>query len=97
MTEITEAWQGFWRERPGQRFAQRYARQRRRHAGPLRRAARMATGVVLVIVGVIFLPLPGPGFVPILLGGAMLAGESLRIARALDRAELRVRHWLRRD
>ena len=51
-------------------------------------------GLVLVAVGIVFGPLPGPGFVPALAGLALLAGESQRIATSLDRAEVKVRRWL---
>lgn len=96
MSEIRAAWRELWRDAPGQRFARRYERLRGRGRGPAGRVARGLLGGVLVAVGLVFMPLPGPGFVPVLLGGALLAGESLRIARWLDRAELRVRGWLGR-
>jgi hypothetical protein len=55
---------------------------------------RVAVGIVLVALGLVFGPLPGPGFVPALAGLALLAGESQRIATSLDRAEVKVRSWL---
>lgn len=96
MTEAAESFRSLWRDKPGQRFARRHQRlnaQGRSRAG---RVLRWVLGVVLVIVGVVFGPLPGPGFVPMLAGAALLAGESIRIATWLDRAELRVRGWLGR-
>jgi hypothetical protein len=89
------AWRDFWRDPPGQRFARRYERV----SGDGRRAParllRGLLGIVLLLVGVVFMALPGPGFVPAFAGLALLAGESQRLARALDRAELTVRRWLR--
>lgn len=87
-------WRDFWHDRPGERFARRYERV---SGGPaLARVLRGTLGVVLVLVGLLFMALPGPGFVPALAGLALLAGESRALARALDRAELRARRWLGR-
>lgn len=41
--------------------------------------------------GVVAVPGPGPGWLIILLGLAMVAGESLVLARLLDRGEVRLR------
>jgi hypothetical protein len=60
------------------------------------RVLRSSLGVVLILIGLVFMALPGPGFVPAFAGLALLAGESAAMARALDRAELRVRRWLHR-
>ena len=96
MNQIRAAWRELWRDAPGQRFARRHERLRGQGRGPAARFLRGVLGWLLVVVGLIFMPLPGPGFVPVLLGAALLAGESLSIARWLDRAELRVRGWLGR-
>lgn len=96
MTEAKAAWRELWRDAPGRRFARRYERLRGQARGRAGRVLRGLLGMVLVAVGIVFMPLPGPGFVPVLVGAALLAGESLRVARWLDRAELRVRGWLGR-
>lgn len=96
MGNATEVWKSLWRDAPGQRFTRRYERL---HAAGRNRSGRLwrwAVGIVLVILGIIWMPLPGPGFVLVSLGLALLAGESSRVARTLDRAELRVRGWMRR-
>lgn len=54
-----------------------------------------AVGVVLVVVGVIFLVIPGPGLPIVVLGGALLARESHGVAHALDWSEVKVRAFLR--
>ena len=93
---LRSAWHDFWRAPPGRRFGERH---RRLHGTPrstLGRASRAGGGVLLILLGVVFMPLPGPGFVPLLAGAALLAGESAGVAHALDRAELRVRSWLGR-
>lgn len=48
----------------------------------------MIAGIVICVLGVVALPLPGPGTL-VLAGGLMiLAAESLMIARVLDRADI---------
>ena len=96
MTSIAASWREFWADAPGRRFALRYKRLNGAGRHPARRALRAAAGVLLVLVGIVFMPLPGPGFVPVLAGLALLAGESVGMARGLDRAELKLRSWLRR-
>ncbi len=49
--------------------------------------------------GLFFLPAPGPGFLILFAGAALLAEESLTAARALDWTEVRLRRlakWGRR-
>lgn len=97
MKGLRASWREFWRAAPGKRFSLRYQRLHRSGGNTvLGGVLRWSAGIVLVIVGIIFMPLPGPGFVPVLAGFALLAGESLRVATWLDRAETRVRGWLRR-
>jgi hypothetical protein len=96
MTGPRAAWRDFWRAAPGRRFVLRYQRLRGSDRGLFRRVGRWVAGIVLIIIGIIFMPLPGPGFVGVLAGAGLLGGESLRVAGWLDRAELRVRGWLRR-
>lgn len=96
MSENDPSWRELWRDVPGRRFVRRHERLRGRGRGPAGRVLRGTLGVLLVLVGIVFMPLPGPGFVGVLAGGALLAGESIAVARWLDHAELRVRRWLRR-
>jgi GMP synthase PP-ATPase subunit len=55
----------------------------------------IGVGVVIVAVGIVALPAPGPGFLVIALGAALLARESLVVARAADWVELRLREALK--
>ncbi|HEX2097720.1 MAG TPA: PGPGW domain-containing protein [Rubrobacteraceae bacterium] len=52
-------------------------------------------GFLLVVGGVIAVPGPGPGWLIILLGLWMLAGELLFLARFMDRVEVRLSKLLR--
>lgn len=89
------------RDPPGERFTRRHARLRasRSAASPIR-LLRLAAGVLLCVIGVVLMPLPGPGALIAIGGAALMAGESRRVARGLDRSELwlraRLPDWLRR-
>jgi hypothetical protein len=87
------AWRSLWRDAPGQRFTRRYERLRARGHPLWRRALGIVLGVLLILVGAVFMVLPGPGLVPVVAGLALLASDSPRIARGLDRAELKIRRW----
>lgn len=78
----------------GRRFQQRYARRRAVPCGALRKWLIMVAGAVVILVGIVLLPLPGPGMLVVVFGAALMAGHSLAIARLLDRAELNLRRWL---
>ena len=54
------------------------------------RLARMGTGSVLVLAGLAMLVLPGPGFLVIALGLALLARDVPWAARTLERVKQRI-------
>jgi hypothetical protein len=81
---------------PGRRFEERYWRKRHAAHRGFKRLAWIAGAAVLLVLGLLFSVLPGPGIVFLLAGFAMLAQESLAVARALDRAELKLRRLLQR-
>jgi hypothetical protein len=74
---------------PGRRFTDRYST--RRGHGAVAKALAIAVGSGLVVLGAIMLVTPGPGALVLLLGAALVAGESQRCARGLDRLELALR------
>ena len=53
-------------------------------------------GSLIVVGGMIAVPGPGPGWLIVLLGTWMLAGELLFLARFMDRGEVRLRRLARR-
>ena len=86
---------GFSSGTPGERFTDRYRRARAaRH--PLAKPFNLAGGIGLMLLGAVMLVTPGPGMLLILLGAALVAGESHRLARYFDRLELALRARLRR-
>jgi len=77
--------------RPGHRFQDRYARRRAVPCGALKKWTSMLAGVVVILVGVVLMPLPGPGLLVVFFGAALMADHALWVARLLDRGEARVR------
>ena len=81
---------------PGQRFQDRYRRKSQTERGRLARCAVILAGISLTLVGIFFLAVPGPGIPILAIGLALIAQESAITARLLDRAEVRIRRWLKR-
>ena len=83
--------------RPGHRFQDHYRREKRANGGQgsKGRMWKMALGIVLVAVGIVFCVIPGPGIPFLFIGGALLAAESLAVARMMDWLEVRVRALVR--
>ena len=87
-----------WRELrtapAGERFQQRY--RAKRHAGKrgIGRALSILAGAVLIAAGLFMLVAPGPGIVVLAFGGALVAEESLPVARFMDWAEVRIRRLI---
>lgn len=78
---------------PGRRFSALYRLRRQRKPRWLR-IAGVVGGGMLMLLGVLLVPTPGPGLLALLLGAGLIATESLAFARALDRLELRLRELL---
>jgi uncharacterized membrane protein YdbT with pleckstrin-like domain len=78
---------------PGRRFQERYERNRRARAdeSAVRRFLQPVAGVILLKAGIVLCILPGPGLPLLILGAALLAERSRRVARALDWMEIKAR------
>jgi uncharacterized protein (TIGR02611 family) len=92
-----ENWRRFKQSRPGRRFQDHHHRYQRayRSRSPFRGLFGIAWGLLVVIGGVIAVPAPGPGWLIILLGLGVIAGESLFLARSMDRVEVNLRRLAR--
>ena len=92
---LKKDWRALASSPPGQRFQHRYEKKQRqgRSRG---RTLKLFLAVLLIAVGIVLLVVPGPGSVLIVLGAALLAEESSRVARGLDWTEMRIRRLLRR-
>lgn len=81
------------RSRPGHRFQDRYERNRASHNAlkVLWRIVRVAIAAGFVALGVVFMFIPGPAIAFYAIAGALLATDSLPVAKALDWVEVRSR------
>ena len=84
---------------PGKRFQKRYYRNLKKR-GPvryLRKIFNLIFGILFILTGIVLWFIPGPGWAAILMGIALIAGESLLLARILDFIELRIRKVLKKE
>jgi multisubunit Na+/H+ antiporter MnhG subunit len=98
-------WSSLRHSRPGHRFQDRYERNQKtkKNQSWVGRILRMAAAAVAFVIGVILVFIPGPAFVFFALAGALVASESLVVARSLDWIEVKIRavvtwcgrHWKR--
>jgi hypothetical protein len=93
MTAIAKEWRTLRYGTPGRRFYDfHHARSERRGEGwPFERVLTLAIGTILLLGGLAIGWLPGPGGFIGIIGAALLGAESLRVAKLMDRIELRVR------
>ena len=94
MTGPKETLRELEKAKPGERFQRLYRkRQQRRHARWLNVAFNVA-GVGVIAAGFLTYPIPViPSEIVIVLGIALLAQGSMRGARIMDGAEVRLRRW----
>jgi hypothetical protein len=81
------------RGQPGRRFQDHYKKSKnaRTRGAFLRRVINVVLAVLSAAVGVIFVFIPGPAILFFFFSGALLASESLWVARAMDWAEVKLR------
>lgn len=94
-----ENWLRFKESKPGRRFQDhhyRHQNQGGRGRSIFYVILNVVGGVMVVGGGLIAVPGPGPGWLIILLGLVMIAGESLSFARFADWAEIKLRRLARR-
>ncbi|HET6604607.1 MAG TPA: PGPGW domain-containing protein [Xanthomonadaceae bacterium] len=91
---LHQHWQKFSREPAGSRFQARYRRRLLRRRRPVLRYLVLGLGVLLLAAGLAMLVLPGPGLLVLLIGGGLVAEESLVAAAAMDRCEVGIRRLL---
>ena len=88
---LKEGWRDLKRGQPGRRFQDRYARRREAARGLAGKCALLCGGVLIVLIGIVLLPLPGPGMIVVAVGALLMAKGSRTVARMLDALELRAR------
>jgi hypothetical protein len=92
-SRIQQQWREFIQGKPGQRFQARYRRGKklRKSESLFHRFLKPGIALILLTIGIAFFVLPGPGIPLLLVGGALLADQSLRVAKFFDYAEVRIR------
>lgn len=88
---LKRSWRLLRAGRPGHRFQSQYDAQQKSRRPAWHRPVWLAAGTVIMAVGVVALPAPGPGVLVLGLGAALIARESSIAARTLDWIELRLR------
>jgi O-antigen/teichoic acid export membrane protein len=91
--KIQQKWQQLKSTPAGMRFQERYHRlqEKRQNRSQLKKIFSMLGGVGIILFGVFLWFVPGPGWITIFVGLAIIAGESLAIARFLDWSEVKLR------
>ena len=81
--------------KPGSRFlgCYRYKQELRHKYGSIYRRIDITLGCIVIFVGLVMVPLPGPGWIIVAAGLAMIAGESETVARSMDRIEVIARRF----
>jgi len=89
MTRTLKArWHAFVAVPRGQRFEAHHERAHRPNAPGWMRVAMLTVGSILLVLGIVMIVLPGPGLLAIIAGGVIVAEESSRAARVMDRLDL---------
>ena len=91
---VKQTWRRFKAAKPGQRFQQEFSRRQGAGRSPVQKVLFIVGGLLLMAAGFLFLFIPGPGLVVILIGGFLIAQQSLVAARVLDWTEIRLRKLL---
>jgi hypothetical protein len=71
----------------GARFRAYHTRLKQR-PNLMRTLLAIGCGLILLALGLVMIVLPGPGLLVAAIGAALIAGESLTVARFLDRVDL---------
>ncbi len=90
---MSTLWQDFKKSQPGERFEDFYRKRQadRSSRFPWKRILYVFLGIILSLGGVVLLGMPGPGLLVMALGLALVAGESLTLAKGMDKLELLLR------
>ncbi len=84
LNELKKSWKVFKNAPPGVRFQKFHKERKGRGAS---RIVVPVIGILLLAGGVVLLFIPGPGLLLIAFGAALIAQQSLWLARLLDRLE----------
>ena len=88
---LKKTWHMLRNAEPGKRFQEYNRHHQAGRRSQVSKVLSVVVGVVIVAVGLVALPAPGPGMLVIAIGAAFIARESRVVAKALDWLELRIR------
>jgi hypothetical protein len=94
LAEMKQEWKLFKHDEPGHRFS--HHRERMQQRSKAINAIGLILGIALLVGGVAFCFLPGPGTVLIVFGLALVGARWARMARLMDRTEPKLRHVFHR-
>ena len=94
LTKLKRSWRSLRDAPPGERFTRYYRNHHDADRAWWKRALSFGVALLVIAVGIVALPAPGPGTLVLALGGALLGRELLPVARALDWVEVRLRRVL---
>jgi len=90
--QLKKDWKIVRETQPGNRFQARYRyREYQSPSSRVKRVLKIIFGIALIPLGILLWFVPGPGWLVIFIGLALLAGSSKTLSRLLDRAELFIR------
>lgn len=93
--QLKQRWHHFTQAVPGERFKEHFKRRQQAQPSTLhKKILAIGGGILIMGVGLFFLPAPGPGALILFMGAMLIAQESLAAARALDWADLRLRRMV---
>lgn len=90
---VEHQWHLFAHDKPGERFVNLHKRRQAQRKGSFSwgRILFVGAGLFLIIAGLFFMAVPGPGLPVLVAGLGLMGGESHFIARGLDWAEQKLR------
>ena len=93
--QLKQRWHHFTQAVPGERFKEHCKRRQQARPSALhKKILAIGGGILIMGVGLFFLPAPGPGTLILFVGALLIAQESFAAARALDWADLRLRRMV---
>lgn len=97
--QISQHWEQFRHYPSGERFERYYRSRHESTRSTTKKALLMGAGILVMVAGVIFLAIPGPGLLVMLIGAGLIARESLFVSRTFDRMEphvLKLARWCKK-
>lgn len=90
---VEQQWHVFANDKPGERFANLHKHRQEHRQGSFSwgRILFIGAGLFLIIAGLFFMAVPGPGLPVLVTGLGLLGSESLFLARWLDWTEQKLR------